>query len=419
MARQSAAVELTQTPDELRRLFLSLGNAQDVAHLLEIPYGHLNYILYWGKESYPYRLFHIRKKSGGVREISAPHPTLQILQSKLNGVLAVVYKPKPSAHGFVPGRSIVSSALRHVGKRFVLNVDLEDFFPSINFGRVRGVFIGRPYEIGPQAATVLAQICCNDNQLPQGGPTSPIVSNMVCAKLDGELQELARKFRCTYTRYADDLTFSTSQSTFPVALADPATGWAGEDLILGSELISAITLNGFKVNKAKQRLQHRKFHQEVTGVTVNKFPNVTRRFVRQIRAMIHAVEKYGDEAAEGEFHERYNVKRSRRPGAEPPSLRRVLRGKLDFLGMIKGENDAVYRRLRGRLNGIKPDWIDPPAEQPAASSDDPIPEDKIWQHWFEQYRSLVFQVVVRKEEGSSAEPHSHGSDARSLPAHTT
>ena len=192
MSRSALSLELSLKPEELRQRFFSLHTAQDVADLLEVQHGHLVYMLYWGRRRYPYRTFHIRKKSGGVREISAPPRSLGILQSKLNTVLQLVYPPKPSAHGFVSERSILSNAMCHTGKRFVLNIDLEDFFPSVNFGRVRGMFMAHPYKLDQSAATVLARISCDNNRLPQGAPTSPIVSNMVCARLDGELQELAK-----------------------------------------------------------------------------------------------------------------------------------------------------------------------------------------------------------------------------------
>jgi RNA-directed DNA polymerase len=388
--RAKPSVQLTRDAEELRRLFFSLGTARDVANLLELPHEHLIHILYRAPDRYPYRTFHIRKRAGGTREISAPPPSLQILQSKLNTVLQLVYHPKPSAHGFVTGRSIRSNAREHVGKRFVLNVDLKEFFPSINFGRVRGMLMGQPYGLQPSVATVLAQICCHNNQLPQGAPTSPILSNMVCARLDGDLQRLAQRHRCMYTRYADDLTFSTNLRTFPEQLADHGAGWTGDALAVGHELRSVIESNGFRINTGKQRLQFRGWHQGVTGLTVNKFPNVPRRFVRQIRAMLHAWERYGLEAAQQEFREKYN-RRSRHPDAPPPSFGRVLRGKLDFLKMVKGEGDTTYRRLRNKLHALDPDLIAAAPEEPAAHPDEQ------WSYYFEKYKNLVFHVVVRRD----------------------
>lgn len=358
------STKLTRDPAELRKRFLSLRTAEDVADLLEVPYGHLTHILYWGRRRYPYRKFLIRKRFGHYREIEAPPPSLRILQSKLNGILQQVYRRKPSAHGFVRGYSILSNARNHTGRRFVLNLDLEDFFPSINFGRVRGVFMARPYSLPAPAATVLAQICCHDGRLPQGAPTSPIVSNMVCAKLDGDLQSLAKKYRCTYTRYADDITLSTTVPKFPREVASPLGGLARHGLVLGEELTGIVEANGFSINTEKQRLQLRDGHQEVTGLTVNKFPNVSRRFVRQVRAMLHASEAYGLQAAEQVHREKY-ARPSRSSGKSGPGFAKVVRGKLAFLAMVKGEDDPAYRRFRNRLNRLDPNLIDAlPAQTP-------------------------------------------------------
>ncbi len=240
----------------------------------------------------------------------------------------------------------------------MLNIDLADFFPSINFGRVRGLFIASPYNLPPDVATTLAQISCHNDELPQGAPTSPIISNMICHRLAGDLQTLAMRHRCTYTRYADDITFSTTRLTFPHHLAEIFTTLGTPQLRIGDELQSAIQSNGFKINESKSRLQLTHGRQEVTGLTVNKFPNVSRRFVRQLRATFHAVDKFGWDAAEKEFHLRYD-RRSRRPGSAQPPLRWVLLGKLNFLKMIKGEDDLVYRRLRNRLSALARDLIDP------------------------------------------------------------
>lgn len=281
--------ELNASPDEIRAKFASLKGRHSVADLLEVPYMHLVHILYRSPQRYAYTKFSIPKRSGGVREIAAPANSLKILQAKLNSVLQIVYKSKPAAHGFISGHSIVTNALAHTGKRFVLNLDLEDFFPSIHFGRIRGAFMGQPYNVSAAAATVLAQICSTPDGLPQGAPSSPMVSNLVCARLDGELQRLAKKHRCTYTRYADDISFSTTAPRFPPALASrKGDGWAPGEVELGRELAEVIEANDFRVNARKTRMQVRECHQEVTGLTVNKFPNVQRRFVRQVRAMLHA-----------------------------------------------------------------------------------------------------------------------------------
>ncbi|MGA9365214.1 MAG: reverse transcriptase domain-containing protein [Bacteroidota bacterium] len=324
--------------------------------MLEVPYNRLVYHLYKVKPARKYTRFVVPKKSGGQREIIAPVSAIKLIQKKLNNVLNSVYQPKASSHGFVIKKSIVTNAWVHKGKRFVLNVDLKDFFPSVNFGRVRGMFLNVPYELNSAVATVLAQTCCykddTTDQLPQGAPTSPIITNMLCAKMDSQLRRLAERNQCDYTRYADDLTFSTSCRQFPIELARVAVKKDSEMSVkLGSSLVQIIRDNGFEINAKKIRLQTREFRQEVTGLTVNNFPNVSRKFVRQIRAMIHAWEKYGLADAEKEFLAKY-YHQHRNPGKNSPLFAKVLRGRIEFLGMVRGKSDVIYLKCLNKYNSL-------------------------------------------------------------------
>lgn len=198
---------LSIPPDEQRQAFMSLTNPRDVAKLLDYKYSNFVFHIYKTSDKDKYTVFEVPKKSGGIRIITTPSHSMKRIQRRLNEVLQKVYKPKPVVYGFVQNRNIVENAERHKKKNWVLNLDLENFFPSINFGRVRGMFMGKPYNLPASVATLLAQICCFNNELPQGAPTSPIVSNMICAKLDSQLQDLAWQHHCFYTRYADDITF--------------------------------------------------------------------------------------------------------------------------------------------------------------------------------------------------------------------
>jgi RNA-directed DNA polymerase len=182
-----------------------LRTREEVAALLGASTKRLIYLLYGRPEEKRYYEFRIPKRRGGERAILAPQMELKILQKRLAELLKKVYKPRNVVHGFTGGRSIVSNASCHVGRRFVLNVDIKDFFPSIHFGRVRGLFTCQAIGAEGLAATVLTQICCHRGALPAGAPTSPIISNMVCARLDRELVELAKKYKCYYSRYVDDL----------------------------------------------------------------------------------------------------------------------------------------------------------------------------------------------------------------------
>ena len=295
-----------------------------------------------------YDTFFVPKKSGDLRTIHAPSQTIKHIQRRLNEVLKNIYVPKPVIFGFTSGKNIVNNANKHKKKNWVLNIDLEEFFPSINFGRVRGMFMHKPYNLPTEVATVLAQICCFDNSLPQGAPTSPIISNMICAQMDSQLQDLAWKHRCFYTRYADDITFSTTLRKFPLEIAKVNAVLSVE---LGQELTDIIHQNGFEINASKVRAFGYFQRQEVTGLIVNKFPNVRRKYVMQIRAMLHAWDKNGLPAAEKEHYEFYGDKHHH-PDYEPPSLQKVIKGKLDFLRMVKGKDNKTYLKYKKQYHSL-------------------------------------------------------------------
>jgi len=340
---ENSTLILYKSCDDLKNDFLALKTPRDIAALLEVSYDRLVYHLYKVPESQKYEEFLIPKKSGHSRTISAPATALKILQRKLSQVLYSVYEPKKTVHGFVPARSILTNAKQHSHKRFVLNIDLKDFFDSIHFGRVRGIFIAPPCNLPKEVATVLAQICCYSKKLPQGAPTSPIVSNMVCARLDRQLRLLAEEFKCTYTRYADDITFSTTLPNFPkeIAFVNPE----GDDLesLLGERLILTIWDNDFEINENKVRLQHKSQHQGVTGLTVNQFPNVKRNYVRKISSILHAWDKFGLDSAQKRYVDKYYQK-STKFSEEFPSFQEMLRGKINFLGMVRGKDNEIYRK---------------------------------------------------------------------------
>ncbi len=199
-----------------------------------------------------YKSFEVPKRTGGNRQIKAPQPMLALLQRRLANLLYdcldELKKATPArrslAHGFERKRNIITNASLHKRRRYVLNLDLEDFFPSINFGRVRGFFLkDKHFAVQPTVATIIAQIACHENELPQGSPCSPVISNLVGHLLDARLARLAKTHKCTYSRYVDDITFSTSRKDFPSELAAPVTGSQCE-WQLGAELRDKIERSG-------------------------------------------------------------------------------------------------------------------------------------------------------------------------------
>lgn len=299
-----------------------------------------------------YKVFYIPKKTGGAREISAPNSGLKQVQKRLAKQLLTAYQPRSGAHGYIPKRSILTNADPHVGSRYVLNIDLEDFFDSINFGRVLGIFRARPYLAQPDIAAVLAQICTHANKLPQGAPTSPIISNMICAKLDAQLRELARKYKCAYTRYCDDITFSTKKTKFPEEIARTEFSENKRYVFLGSELAKIIQQNGFKVKASKTRLLSKCDRQEVTGLVTNEFVNVKRTYIRNIRAALHAWKKYGPDKFQEEYEKKYFQGDPPAPPAKFPNVEDVLRGQIQFVGHVRGYDDQVYTHLRENFNAL-------------------------------------------------------------------
>ena len=342
---------LGRTDDELKSGFEQLKTRRDLALLLDVAYWHFDWLVRRSPTAARYTTAEIKKRRGGTRSLLIPRTALKVLQRKLLQVLSAVFTPKTCVHGFVSKRSILSNAKPHVRRTWVLNVDIKDFFPSINFGRVRGAFMARPCFRNAEVATALAQICCHDNQLPQGAPTSPIVANLVCSRLDGAAIHLAKTNRLTYTRFADDLTFSTNLPKFPASIA--AAGGAGTDTLIGPEMEKLLSQEGFTANASKVRLQNARSKLEVTGLTVNRFPNTSRNYVRQIRAMLHAWEKFGIAAAEREFRAKWDRKH-RRSDANV-SYMRVVRGKLEFLRMVRGTGDPIVESLWRRYATLDPD----------------------------------------------------------------
>ena len=239
----------------------------DVARLLNFRPKALSYILYKKPEAQKYTTFQIPKRNGGQRTIKAPVAGLKLAQRRLSDYLQDCVeeininrnRKDRAAHGFKRKRSIITNARQHRHRRYVFNIDLEEFFPSIHFGRVRGFLIkNRDFELHEDVATVIAQIACHENSLPQGSPCSPVLSNLVAHLLDIRLVSLASAAGCTYSRYADDITFSTNKKDFPADIAVPS-GAEGEShmWVPGMELQNVIERAGFRIHATKTHLMYR------------------------------------------------------------------------------------------------------------------------------------------------------------------
>ncbi|WP_425644585.1 retron Ec67 family RNA-directed DNA polymerase/endonuclease [Agrobacterium leguminum] len=310
----------------------------DLAYILGEQPKILSYVLYKIPAKAKYKTFQIPKKSGGRRIIQAPIDRLKRIQKSLANFLQDVYleiqkkrKLKYNcivSHGFKPHLSIVTNARNHRNKTYVFNSDLQDFFPSINFGRVYGFFMrNEDFALNPKVATVIAQIACHGNSLPQGSPCSPIISDFIGHILDMRLLKVATRNRCTYTRYVDDLTFSTNERTFPRAIAytdkDNQHKW-----LAGDALLKNVFKSGFKLNDAKTRVQYKSSRQETTGLIVNKKVAVPTEYYHKTRAMCHNLFKEGFA---------YAVK----DGAPEPISDAVLRGRLSYIHHVRSMQNKL------------------------------------------------------------------------------
>jgi hypothetical protein len=471
---------------DIRSLFKELYAKEDLLILLNMVKP-----LIYGEKAYPFTInqltwyynahsqskryieFTIKKKSGKNRNIHAPVEGLKAIQKCLAYILDCVYEPHESAYGFRAGVSIVDNAAKHIGSKYVYNIDLKDFFPSIDQARIWKCLQINPFylhkkenktsiEIGEESsfmvtnkpnddllsiivsnmvvkieydglkfvngtwkiinhigkeisykitvnnlkrdsgkikifpngikdwinigevkelnesdiselfelikkhqqeiinkippttiANIIAALCCTEmdverknesdewvelkkNVLPQGAPTSPIITNIICKRLDIRLTGLAKRFGLKYSRYADDITFSSEHNVYQ------------KEGDFNKELERIILSQGFNIKESKTRLQKEGHRQEVTGLLVNKKVNVQKRYIKQLRTWIYLLEKYDYAEAHEIFIKHYlndrgNVKK------ETVKIENVIMGKLEYLKMVRGENSSVYQVLYKRF----------------------------------------------------------------------
>ena len=369
----------------------SCENLSDLAHLVGYEPKKLSYILYKIPDVSKYSEFEIPKATKGVRKISAPIPELKLAQGRMARVLqeCLTEIEKGEAHGencilshgFKRHLSISTNGARHVDRKWVLNFDLKDFFPSINFGRVRGFFMkNKHFLLEEKVATIVAQLACHNGSLPQGAPTSPVISNLVANHLDIRLSRIATKNRCTYTRYADDITFSTNKREFPESIAaDRNADKSAGEWNLSKKIRTEVKRSGFEINPDKTRMQYRRSRQDVTGLIVNEKVNIKRELYKQVRAQVHSFiksdtcskkVKIGGVESEVEVSEaalqgflshifwvkgaEFNYKRLNRPtGPKEPGFYKEYRRFLDYRTFVassqpvllcEGVTDNIYLR---------------------------------------------------------------------------
>ena len=482
--------------DQVRTAFEKMQTKEDLLHLLN----EVKPLVY-GNEAVPFEVkqltwyanpklakkryseFKIKKKSGAERSIHAPVAGLKSLQKTLSFILQCIFEPHPAAMGFVRGRSIVDNAKLHCGSRYVYNIDLKDFFQSIDQARVWKCLQLNPFNLslsnckeikGPEEnatfkairliehrtwpleknnvlcifyegfylnnckrdlklktgghivykvevdqkkiqngqifiyeeksqfdqikewahsisekegsnydtilniallqtisihntkiaeknrrinlANLIASMCCTEieverkdesgewklvnlNVLPQGAPTSPVITNIICQRLDFLFTGVAKRFGLKYSRYADDITFSSMHNVY-----QPESDFL-------KEMHRIIAEQGFHIKESKTRLQKEGHRQEVTGLLVNEKANVQQRYIKQLRMWLYYWERYGYERASGFFLQQYIADKGHVKNSKP-NMANVIGGKLDYLKMVKGADNQLYLKLKGRFDAL-------------------------------------------------------------------
>jgi retron-type reverse transcriptase len=295
-----------------------------------------------------YVRFTVPKRSGGTRELAAPHQGIAAAQKWVLQNVLQKLKPHVAAHGFVKERNTITNARRHTQQHVVVNCDLTDFFPTITVHRVIGMFAELGYS--PAAATILALICTESPRrvvdyagttfhvatgprcLPQGACTSPAISNIIARRLDSRLSGICRKLNFNYTRYADDLSFSAAK---PEGGADSPEHPDKKIGYLLARVRHIAQDEGFAVNEKKTRVQRPNGSQRVTGLVVNSAaPAVPRATLRRLRAILHGAQKTGLAAQNRHGH---------------PNFEGHVRGMIAYIHMV---NPAQAAKLRDALSKV-------------------------------------------------------------------
>lgn len=298
-----------------------------LAHLLKISIERLHWMA--NDKRNHYTSFPVKKRDGGVREIFAPKPYLKGVQRQILDDLLHRVRLNSHAEGFRRKRSVLTNAKRHIGKKVVIKMDVKDFFPSITFERVLGMFISLGYP--RQVSLLLTRLVTHNGRLPIGAPTSPAISNIVCRRLDKRFSGLGEKAGFDYSRYADDITISSNNKG------------VNRMIPFFKEIMSE---EGFETNETKLRILRSGGRQKITGIVVNKKPNLDKKEIRKLRAVLYNC---------GHRDLRQEVKRwaENEKGLNNPrsyslrEFRSSLRGKIHFVRMV---NPEIGNRLLEQLD---------------------------------------------------------------------
>lgn len=312
---------------------------------------------------------YIPKKSGGTRKIKVPCRGLKEIQQYIAECLNAIYEPDPCIMGFVKGKSIIDNATPHIGHKYLLTWDIKDYFTSLHAKLVKYCLVRAPFNFPDDVANLVTNICTiriSENSykriLPQGAPTSPILSNIVFSEADKIIKFYCgervpfylrqhRNYPITYTRYADDLTFSSDYDFY----YDNRFSWYSIKRLFRKRFRENLDLRPFyylvelKLNKKKTTKCKPGQRKLVTGIVVNEKLNVRRSYVREIRDLLYIWEKYGYTDAQKRFSN--HVKKTSHISTHSELLN-VLVGKINFIKQVKGKDDLTYLRFKEKLEEL-------------------------------------------------------------------
>ncbi len=350
--------------------FLSIQNQEDLINLLNLSQSDLLSII-----NNEYHQFEVRNRKGGTRKVQAPNERLKAIQDELliylNSIQVTKFNDlQPHSFAYTKtisnkqpnkrSKNIVSNAQLHVRKKLVVNIDIMNFFNSIENSHLQTLFKNYPYYFDDQVSDLLIKIVSKDNKLPVGAPTSPIISNMVMLKVDQELMNIPN---VTYSRFSDDITFSTNRFE------------KNEAQLLINHAKETLTQYGFHLNPKKVKIMRNTDQQLVTGLIVNEKVNVPRSYIRSIKAIMHNVHIKGWDVAAIDYYNK-NGRRSYFKNISNEFIcsnyslgyyyshfikyhfQASLSGMINHVGYIRGKKDEVFLNLRADFEALTKNFIE-------------------------------------------------------------
>lgn len=324
---------------ERKALFCSINSIRTLCHILKIDQRKLELLI----RQPQYRIFQIPKKNGGFRQIETPRAELKKVLVQLNQYLQSVYlfERSHAAYGFIVGvrsdedrRSVLTNAKRHVGRPYLMNMDLKDFFHAVTRERIIDIFDQAPFKFRNNLTEILADLVTYQGRLPMGTPTSPVLSNFACREMDDAITEMSQSMLWQYTRYADDMSFSSKKPIHAEKI---------------NSVRAIIRHHGFEVNERKLKVFGPKDNKIVTGLLVNESVELAPEYLTNLKGDIQRLaEILRIQNEQGQLTTRW-----------VEQFKQQVRGRLNFAGYVMKKQNPDYQSLRDAYYTA----INPPEEE--------------------------------------------------------